>query len=652
MTPGQSDLPDDDKRWDRLVMEAGSDYSLAPDRPEKKYDAVESDRQAYRHWRRKHLVAVSAAIIVGGGLLGYLIYGYWQRASEERRVALAAEEEQARLTVAAQETTSRVKRFLEENNFGDARHALEFARQKGIPSEAQAELDTRINQAVIRHATAEIRRFIAEESFDEASRARRLAGQQGLPIEAWGELDAEIEKAARACRAGLLDRAEREIARQSSETAREFMAAAGQLDQYAADDQRSVKLEEALNRLAHQQKRDSWRKILARSRQAAAEKDWDQAIALLEQVRQEAHGDPELAAWNTELGDTVGGRLRIVGRPAGATVHIAGRGSVRLGKVLDGIPPGIVAAVVKAGGYIPERVRVDIPRFPGIGEATVDLTPAAPGPLWATHVLAGHCAQLLAARYYRRTYEDADWADSLREISEPCNPPPTEKKEKPRSSKKDFAAQVRAAEDGFRAERDNPFAALNRLGQFTARHPKSLKTILATCAEKIGRDLGAIEQGCGDCFGQGNTPCPECGGRGQREERRTCPTCQGRKRVSHQECNGTGIAKCKKCKGSGRITRMKRVRRGDEWTIEPQPVPCPSCEGDGQVICRCRDGLAACPDCKVSGKRKMMGPCSACTARGHLPCDLCQTTGRRDDMDPVKRRAIENTLASLFKPES
>ncbi len=103
---------------------------------------------------------------------------------------------------------------------------------------------------------------------------------------------------------------------------------------------------------------------------------------------------------------------------------------------------------------------------------------------------------------------------------------------------------------------------------------------------------------------------------------------------------------------SGRIMRMQRVRRGDEWTVEPQPVPCPSCEGDGQVTCRCRDGLAACPDCKVSGKRKMMGPCSACTAVGHLPCDLCQATGRRDDMDPVKRRAIENTLAPLFKPES
>ncbi len=653
MTPGRSDLPEDDKRWDRLAMEAGSDYNLTPDRGEKKYDAVESDRQAYRQWRRKHVVAVLAVIVFGGGTLTYVIYGYWQRAAEERRSAAAAEEQRVRLAEVARETTSRVRRYLAEDNFGDARHALVRAGQKGIAPEVQAELDSRIKKASVDHTTADIRRLIAEEQFDDATWARQQAGEQGLPTEAWGGLDAEIEKGARACRTGLLDRAEREIAQQSSETARDYLATARQLDHYAADDQRALKLEESLSRLVLRQKRDSWMEILSQSRQAATAKNWDRAIALFERVRLESEDAPETSSWEKELRDQVRGRLRIVGRPAGATVHIPGQASAKLGSVLCGMSQGPRGVVVKAGGYIPERVTVDVPPFPGVGEATVDLNPAAPGPLWATHVLAGHCAQYLASRHYRLAYKDADWADALRNISKPCEPPPAEqgkKKRKRRSSKKEFAAQRRAAEDQFRAEHDNPFEALEKLGQFTARHPKSLKSILAICGEKIGRDLIHIERGCANCFGRGQAPCPGCGGSGQRQERRTCPTCQGRKRVPHEECTGTGIAACKRCKGSGRVTQMARVRRGGEWVAETKPVPCERCAGDGKVTCRCRDGLAACPDCKVAGKRKMMGPCSACTARGRLPCELCQATGQRDDMDLTKRREIEETLASFFNP--
>ncbi|MBN2563928.1 MAG: hypothetical protein JXQ75_23685 [Phycisphaerae bacterium] len=643
MTQEQPDRSEEERRLDHLLIEATGDYSLVPDRPKEAYDPAESDRVARRKYVRKLVTIIVVSVLAGGAMISYLIYNYMEHVSARKLKAERLAEESARIAAITKDATADVKSHVSMNRFVDALNALELAKQNGLPVDVWGELDAEIRKAVTDHTTAEVRRLLPVHEFDEASRKVEAASFEGLPHEARNDLDVEIKKAALARRTELLDKVEEEIKKRSLETARPLLDQVKALDKYGADGQRLSTVLESIRRLEREKELEPGKRSLAQSREAAEKKDWDTAIALLERARQEPHEGPELERWAEELSKTVLGRLRIVGKPDGATVHVPGLEAARIGDVIWGLSPGLVDVLADAEGYVPERISADVPGYPNVNELTVNLTPEAPGPVWAICALSGHCAQGIAAEYYRRNYKGADWIDSLSGFLKPCKPKSPGRKSKP--SKRELPAMIRAAEEAFLADSKEPVGALDSLGEFTTNYPKSLRTILKECDKKIGEVLGIVEQGCAHCAGQGHVPCPECGGLGERVEKRACPTCQGTGRVPHEACGGTGIVKCKRCGGTGQVLEATRVQRGDKWVTESKSVPCPKCDGKGTVRCRCGDGFVACPDCNRSGKRELLGPCSACGGHGHLPCEVCGATGRRDKMDLQKRREAEQAIA-------
>lgn len=71
----------------------------------------------------------------------------------------------------------------------------------------------------------------------------------------------------------------------------------------------------------------------------------------------------------------------------------------------------------------------------------------------------------------------------------------------------------------------------------------------------------------------------------------TCPTCDGRKKVSCPACDGQGRLRCNDCRGRGKV----QGQRG--------PKNCPACRGRGDVKCHhCRNGLVTCTTCAGIGR--------------------------------------------------
>lgn len=90
-------------------------------------------------------------------------------------------------------------------------------------------------------------------------------------------------------------------------------------------------------------------------------------------------------------------------------------------------------------------------------------------------------------------------------------------------------------------------------------------------------------------------------------------------------CLGLGIAPCRRCKGTGKIT--ERVRNDKGETIESE-ILCPACRGSASQPCRRCQGEGLLPLCKkcngmgtTLGKRRDNGPapverCRACRGEG------------------------------------
>ncbi len=65
-----------------------------------------------------------------------------------------------------------------------------------------------------------------------------------------------------------------------------------------------------------------------------------------------------------------------------------------------------------------------------------------------------------------------------------------------------------------------------------------------------------------------------------------CPVCHGK------GAKKGGIGRCDRCHGTGQIVRKQRLG----WSIFQQVIPCPSCQGRGEVI------IDACDKCQGRGK--------------------------------------------------
>ena len=130
----------------------------------------------------------------------------------------------------------------------------------------------------------------------------------------------------------------------------------------------------------------------------------------------------------------------------------------------------------------------------------------------------------------------------------------------------------------------------------------------------------------------GGSGCEACNGSGEKYSIVTNPTCE--------ECNGTKVNKCNECDGTGHEKDPCPIycnHPGDrhEFRTVEGPVGdtglCPTCEGEGRVLCSVCHGdyISGCSACEGTGRTL----CRACTENGlHIRgvCARCLGTGLTD----------------------
>ncbi len=638
-------LSEEDERLDRLALEARSEYSLNTSKAKGSYDVADSDEKARLQVHRKFIIAVCGLAIVLVTVFGYMGYAYWHRGATSKRQAEAGEKERIRLITLTTETTAEVKRLVAHQDLSEAVFVLNASLPKGLPTDVRDVLTEEIKGAFISQTRSNVEGLLAKNDFAGASTALNEPAPITLSDEFRLQLESRTTTAALAHRSHLLDEVDGEIQRRSPDAARKLLDQVRALNTYGAKDPRVPGLVGAIGRLEKEKELEPGRRLLARSREAAAKGKWEEARVLIIEARGMPHKGNDLEDWDKELGGKVRGRILITGTPAAALVKVLAHDPTPVGTALAGLPPGLIEVFIEAEGYIPTKLDIDVPNYPGVSQVAVDLKPEAPGPVWAVHALAGRSAQQLAVNIYRNGYGNAAWIDAMDRIADQSLPRPTPKRS--RKSKKNLATLTQDARREFLANTTDAVHALSALAEFTAAHPRSLETILDRCGKEIGIRLRTVEQGCAVCLGRGKLECSACGGAGERTESRPCPTCTGSGRVPHEACDGTGIVQCRRCKGTGKVEETTIVRRNGEAVPKTKLVTCSKCDGKGTVRCRCGKGFVACGDCKKTGKRVLPGPCLACEGHGYNACDICQSDGRRKKMDIEKRRKVEDEIAAI-----
>jgi len=121
---------------------------------------------------------------------------------------------------------------------------------------------------------------------------------------------------------------------------------------------------------------------------------------------------------------------------------------------------------------------------------------------------------------------------------------------------------------------------------------------------------------CGPCGGKGYPRCQKCRGDGWI----TCARCDGDGALRCVTCRGDGFFRCKNCRGTGKISERERVRVWDPeegwiWGWSDVKKTCPTCGGTGELVC---------PTCRGSGYL----PCGRCGGVGRWWCNVCQGKGR------------------------
>lgn len=146
---------------------------------------------------------------------------------------------------------------------------------------------------------------------------------------------------------------------------------------------------------------------------------------------------------------------------------------------------------------------------------------------------------------------------------------------------------------------------------------------------------------CSKCEGSGKVSCYACGGKrevllicdrcGGKGNLR-CQNCRGHGRVTCARCDGDGTLRCVNCRGSGEITERRRVRIWDEeegwtWVWSDVERTCPTCGGTGELACLPCDasGYFRCGRCQAKGRLR----CGPCAGKGKViqTCRMCQGTG-------------------------
>lgn len=583
--------PAQDEDLDHLVRQAMDEHSLMPgNRP----DPYEADRLWYKQQRMKYAITAFVILLLAGGATWYLVDRNNKRKEREALDAEIRAKYEAQLSNLAERVPREVRELIGSKSFKLARGTLDKARGEGLPPELWAGLDVELNSALSAHCGRLIEETEAELDDRDPDKAEALMVQLRL-LEVPGDLLSRIAP----------------------------------LEGRLRDVRRQVELEPA-------------KRLVTESRRATLEKDYDKAISTMQRARQLPREGPELDLWENELRDIVGGRVLVTGTPASAQVEVAGHSPVKIGEQLAGLDMGNVDFVVSADGYLSERGKADV-SFPALATMSVELVPEAPGPVWATQVLTGRCAQRVASSFYLQGDLDAEWAKAVKSVcsaSPPCNV------EGAKNSSKDKDELLDDAVKDFERGRDKHVVlALDELGEFTAKYPDSTKAVLARCRSDLQRMLAQIERGCGDCWGAGDKPCDECKARGKRKELRPCVACKATGQKTHVPCGGTGKIKCKKCHGKGTI--KKRRKEGKSWVTRSQS--CGACNR-GKINCLCGNGKITCSKCKGNRESKQVGDCSGCAGRGTLPCNVCGGSGGRSSMEFDRRRELEQAIARLNGP--
>ncbi|MCZ6682917.1 MAG: hypothetical protein O7B26_07010 [Planctomycetota bacterium] len=586
------DPPAQDEDLDHLVRRAMDEHSLMPDNEP---DPYEADRLWYRQQRMKYGITALVILLLAGGASWYLVERHNKQKALDLEDAAFRASHEAQLAELAERIPREVRELLGSNSFRSARSTLDKASGQGLPPEVWAGLDVEINNA--------------------------LSARCGRLIE---ETEAELDDLAP-------DKAESLMAQlRLLEVPSDLASRIAPLERRLLDVKRQAELEPAKRRVAD-------------SRRAALKKDYSKAIQLVREAKRLPRAGPEFDLWENELRDMVGGRVLVTGTPASAQVEVAGYRAVKIGEQLAGLASGRVEFVVSADGYLSVHGHADV-QYPALATMSIELVPEAPGPVWATHVLAGRCAQRVASSFYLLDKSNAEWAEAVKAVSSasaPCDPG------RARNSTRDKDELLDDAVKDFKRGRDrHAVIALDELGKFTAIYPNATKAVLARCKSDLRRMFGDIERGCGDCWGVGDKPCDGCKARGKRREMGPCEACKAKGEKTHVSCRGTGKIKCKKCHGKGSI--KKRRKEGRIWVTRTES--CRPCSGKGRAICICENGKITCSKCKGSRERKTVGECSECSGRGTLSCDVCGGSGNRGSMKYERRRELEQAIARLSKP--
>ncbi len=507
----------------------------------------------------------------------------------------------------------------------------------GHRAEQRAAAEAKMQEeSLARDAESEVAALVASHEYQQARDVLNNFRQRGLEGQVGQKLDADIEAAGLTRRQALTAKVKEDLAR------RDWRAAKSRLDEAERELQGIVNLGDLFT-LREQAEAGPSRDAIDRSRTLFDKGDLEGAIAAAaEAVKLQTSGGAA-SDWERTLQEKIGGRLRVEGTPAGATVKLDGQRAGRLGETLSGFGWGGFKLEVAADGHWGWEGQVDL-HYPDVVVRRVDLMPFVADPVWALHITRGRPAQQLVVAYYDRNRPQGDLTSALKALVQP------DLAATAAAADRSLDAALKAADAEFAAalaRQDGP-AALDVLGAFLAAYPGAADRVWEAYGDRVSTLVRRLERGCAACLGRGTKPCQRCGGTGQVETFAPCSRC-GRDgadpgKLICIQCKGTAKIKCRTCRGSGKVKK-----RGAE-PGQDDKQDCDQCRGSGEAPCNnrsCVEGKVTCQTCKGTGSLPSTAACQECSAGG-FRCDTCEGTGDRERVPLYEREQQERDLYAVI----
>ncbi len=166
---------------------------------------------------------------------------------------------------------------------------------------------------------------------------------------------------------------------------------------------------------------------------------------------------------------------------------------------------------------------------------------------------------------------------------------------------------------------------------------------------------------CPACLGDGHVPCPNCS---PCASAKTCPFCNGLKRLDCLACSGSGTFEtpcdacsstggktCEACDGTGRLS-CKKCRGDGKLQGHLGAYRCPECGGAGTTADPKCGGRGKFPCVVCKGKGKMSHKCWGCDGAKKAPCPRCLSAKAWTATEPVSGATVWLFPFADFEPQA